>query len=86
VRTLLKAVIPRRQHGHRHGHPREDTREEIARIGRKDVGRVGVGVRVRVGVVECEIKSSSVEANIARVRAVKELFRRRLVARVTALC
>jgi len=59
-----QAGIPRRRHGHghrhRHGLPRQDPREEIARIVRKDVyriGRVGVGVRVRVrvGVVEFQL-------------------------------
>ena len=49
-----KAGIPRRRHRHRHGHPCEDAREEIAH-GCRRVGRVGVGVRVRVGVVECEL-------------------------------
>jgi len=37
-----KAGIPRRRH--RHGHPREDVGEDG-----------GVGVRFRVGIVECEL-------------------------------
>ena len=52
------AGTPRRRHRHRHGHPREDPREEIAYVGLKDcsrVWRVGVGVRVRVGAVECQL-------------------------------
>ena len=40
---------PRRLARHACIHPREDPREEIARVGRRRVGRVGVDV----GVVEC---------------------------------
>ena len=38
--------IPRHRHRHRHRHPREDPREEIARVGRKDVGVSGESVSV----------------------------------------
>ena len=45
--THAKAGIPRHRHQHRHGHSRDDPR--------RDVGEY-VGVRVRVGVVECQLK------------------------------
>ena len=54
MHTLSKAGIPR----HRHGHPREDPREEIARVGRKTVAGFGESVFVSMS-VECHLNSTT---------------------------
>jgi len=41
-----KAGIPRRRHRHRHEHSRDDSRQEIAYVGRKIVAVLGESVSV----------------------------------------
>ena len=50
-----KARIPR--HRHQDRHPREDPREKIARVGRKNVGVRFGRVSVDVCVVECGLNT-----------------------------